>query len=222
MDEAVDVSRLTSVGASSAEFGRAARARALRARLGADLDVDQPLGRLSVADEQQVQIAAAVGTGARVLVFDEPTSSLSEGEARRLFTLIEELVADGLTVLYVSHRLPEVERLCDRVTVLRDGRVVADGRLDELLGIGDGVVVDVDGGEAAARAVAEVLVARGADVEREASRLVVGAGTALGADADAEALFDVDRDAVVDGLAGIRRLGEGAMTLEQEFLEVGS
>ncbi len=71
-----------------------------------------------------VQIAAAVGTGARILVFDEPTSSLSEPEARHLFDLIEQLKSRGVTMIYVSHRMPEVFRLCDRFSVLRDGKYV--------------------------------------------------------------------------------------------------
>src|SRR5699024_12334668 len=63
---------------------------------------------------------AAVGGGARIIVFDEPTSSLSQAEAERLFALIERLKARGVTCIYVSHRMPEIFRLCDAVTILRD------------------------------------------------------------------------------------------------------
>ncbi len=106
----------------------AARARQLLNRIGAVIDVNQPMRKLSTAQEQMVQIASAVGTGANILVFDEPTSSLSEPEAQQLFTLIEQLKSRGVTIIYVSHRMPEVFRLCDRVTVLRDGKYV--GTLD--------------------------------------------------------------------------------------------
>jgi ABC-type sugar transport system ATPase subunit len=92
--------------------------------IGASLDVRQPMRHLSTAQEQMVQIAAAVGGGARILVFDEPTSSLSQAESEHLFALIEGLKARGVTMIYVSHRLPEVFRLCDRVSVLRDGHYV--------------------------------------------------------------------------------------------------
>ena len=68
-----------------------------------------------------VQIAAAIGTGAEVLVFDEPTSSLSEREARQLFALIEELKGRGVTMIYVSHRMPEVFRLCDAISAFLAG-----------------------------------------------------------------------------------------------------
>jgi ABC-type sugar transport system ATPase subunit len=93
--------------------------------IGAALDVDAPLASLSTAQEQLVQVAAAVGTGAGLLVFDEPTSALTPAEAERLFALIGRLRSRGATILYVSHRLPEVEALADRISVLRDGRLVA-------------------------------------------------------------------------------------------------
>lgn len=97
-------------------------ARGLLARIGVDLDVGQPLRALSTAQEQLVQIAAALGAEPRIIIFDEPTSSLSQPEAERLFELIESLKARGLTIIYVSHRMPELFRLCDRISVLRDGR----------------------------------------------------------------------------------------------------
>ena len=104
------------------------RAEELLARIGVSLDVTRPMRALSTAQEQLVQIASAVGTGADVLVFDEPTSSLSEPEAQHLFELMGQLKARGVTMIYVSHRMPEVFRLCDRISVLRDGRYV--GTLD--------------------------------------------------------------------------------------------
>ena len=101
------------------------RATTMLATIGADVDVMRPVAGLSVGQQQMVQIAAAVGSGARILVFDEPTSSLSGHEAARLRELIGRLQADGVTSVYVTHRLDEVFRLCDTVTVLRDGRHVA-------------------------------------------------------------------------------------------------
>ena len=115
-----------------------ARARELLGRIGSQIDVRLPMRALSTGQEQIVQIAAAVGTGAEILIFDEPTSSLSEPEAQRLFELIEELKRRGVTIVYVSHRLPEVFRLCDRISVLRDGRYV--GTLDRSEATQDNVV----------------------------------------------------------------------------------
>lgn len=101
------------------------QARAMLAEIGADIDVDTPMDRLSTGQEQLVQIAAALGTQARIIVMDEPTSSLSVRESEHLFELLGQLKQRGITVLYVSHRLEEIFRLCDTVTVLRDGRHVA-------------------------------------------------------------------------------------------------
>ncbi len=111
-----------------------ARAAELLADIGASIDTSQAMSSLSVAEQQLVQIASAVGSGARVIVFDEPTSSLSEGEAARLYELVSRLTARGVALLYVSHRMREIFRLADHVTVLRDGEHVVTqpvGTLDE-------------------------------------------------------------------------------------------
>src|SRR6185503_19170759 len=101
------------------------QARAMLQEIEADLDVDRPIGQLSTGQEQLVQIAAALGTRAQVIVMDEPTSSLSVRESQHLFDLLAKLKKRGITVIYVSHRLEEIFKLCDAVTVLRDGQHVA-------------------------------------------------------------------------------------------------
>ncbi len=101
------------------------RALAMLATIGADIDPDAIIGTLSTGHEQLVQIAAAVGTGAKVIVMDEPTSSLSAAETAELFKLVRELKSRGITLIYVSHRLEELFALCDNITVLRDGKHVA-------------------------------------------------------------------------------------------------
>lgn len=93
--------------------------------LGADLDPTTPVERLSIAQRQLVQIARALATDHRVVIFDEPTASLTPVEAEALFRVIANLKARGIAVLYISHRLPEVKAIADVVTVLRDGRLVA-------------------------------------------------------------------------------------------------
>jgi ribose transport system ATP-binding protein len=93
-------------------------------RLGADFHPDTPLAELSLAQMQLVEIAKALSMKARVVIMDEPTSSLTLSETERLLRVIGELKAGGVGVIFVSHRLHEVERCCDRVVVLRDGRVV--------------------------------------------------------------------------------------------------
>ena len=105
--------------------GMTSQAREMLAVTGADIDVHQIVRELTIGQQQVVQIAAAIGRGARVIVFDEPTSSLSQHEADRLYDLIVRLREQGVTAIYVSHRMDEIFRLCDAVTVLRDGRHVA-------------------------------------------------------------------------------------------------
>jgi ABC-type sugar transport system ATPase subunit len=99
---------------------------------GAGLDVARRLGELPIAQQQVVQIAVAVGGGARIIVFDEPTSSLSQIEAERLYELIAQLKSRGVTCIYVTHRMAEVYRLCDTISVLRDGRHIATRTAAEL------------------------------------------------------------------------------------------
>jgi len=108
------------------------RATALLAEIGTTLDVTRPLSALNLAQQQMVQIAAAVGGGARIIVFDEPTSSLSQAEADRLYDLIGRLKQRKVTCIYVSHRMPEIFLLCDTVSVLRDGRHVGTRSVTDL------------------------------------------------------------------------------------------
>jgi ribose transport system ATP-binding protein len=99
------------------------------AQLGrSDIPLDAPAGRLSVAGQQLVEIARALALGCKVLVLDEPTSSLAQADVQHLFRLVRRLREQGCSVIYISHFLEEVKELSDRYTVLRDGRSVATGR----------------------------------------------------------------------------------------------
>ncbi|RMF38624.1 MAG: sugar ABC transporter ATP-binding protein [Planctomycetota bacterium] len=90
--------------------------------VGLDISPDTLVSDLTIAQQQMVEIAKALSVDARVLIMDEPTSSLSQREAEALFQVIDKLRAEGVAVIYISHRLGEVQRLADEVTVLRDGR----------------------------------------------------------------------------------------------------
>ena len=105
------------------------QARAMLAEIETDIDVDLPIHRLSTGQEQLIQIAAALGTQARIIVMDEPTSSLSLQESENLFLLLAKLKRRGITIIYVSHRMEEIFRLCDDISVLRDGRHVATEKI---------------------------------------------------------------------------------------------
>jgi len=99
-------------------------AAALLQRLGEDIEPTTKLARLPIGQRQMVEIAKALSRGAKVIAFDEPTSSLSVREIERLFAVIRELRTQGCVILYVTHRMEEVFALCDACTVLRDGRHV--------------------------------------------------------------------------------------------------
>ncbi len=94
------------------------------ARLGVQVDVRQPLSTLNLALQQMVAIARAISTNARLVIMDEPTSSLDEQEVAVLFDVIRGLKQDGISVIYISHRLDELFEICDSVTVMRDGRTI--------------------------------------------------------------------------------------------------
>jgi monosaccharide-transporting ATPase len=99
---------------------------------GIDVDVRSPLRSVGLGAQQMIALARAVSVDARVVVMDEPTSSLEPREVDTLFEVIGRLRARGISLIYVSHRLDELYRICDGVTVLRDGRVVHQGPLAEL------------------------------------------------------------------------------------------
>ena len=102
------------------------RAQEILDRLGEDIDPDARVRTLSIGKRQMIEIGKALVRDARIIAFDEPTSSLSARETRTLMRIIGDLRAEGRAILYVSHRMEEVFEISDRVTVLRDGRHVAD------------------------------------------------------------------------------------------------
>jgi ABC-type sugar transport system ATPase subunit len=103
------------------------RTRTILTSLGVELDVDTPARLLSSANAQMVEIARALLRAATVVLMDEPTAALTSREADRLFTIIKELTARGVSVVYISHRLEEISRIADRVSIMRDGRCVHSG-----------------------------------------------------------------------------------------------
>ncbi|HET7095563.1 MAG TPA: sugar ABC transporter ATP-binding protein, partial [Thermomicrobiales bacterium] len=118
--------REPSLGAGLIDWPRLYRdARALLARLHVRLDVRMPARRLSTAQKQMVEIARALSWKPRLLILDEPTSSLTQAEIGELFRILRALKADGVSILYISHRLDELGEIADRVSVLRDGRHIA-------------------------------------------------------------------------------------------------
>jgi ribose transport system ATP-binding protein len=108
------------------------RAAELLGELGVDIDQRRQVSRLSTASMQLVEIAKALSQEARILIMDEPTASLARSEVDALFAIIDRLKERGITIVYITHRLEEVMAVADRVTVLRDGRVVGTNATSEL------------------------------------------------------------------------------------------
>ena len=106
------------------------RARDLLARLHVPVSPDAAVDRLPLAYRQLLQVARALAFECRILALDEPTTSLTSAEADHLFRILEDLKGAGVTLIYVSHRLPEVFRVCDRITAMRDGQYVGTFRRD--------------------------------------------------------------------------------------------
>lgn len=107
-------------------------AKALLARIGAPIDVRRRVSTLSVAEQQLVEIAKALAVSARVLIMDEPSATLSDHEMTLLYNVVRTLSREGVTILYVSHRMDEIFDLCDTCTILKDGRSVCTRKVADL------------------------------------------------------------------------------------------
>lgn len=99
--------------------------------LNIDIQPDTVIGSLTVAKQQMVEIAKALSVDAKILVMDEPTSALSDSEIKELFRIVHELKEQGKTIVYISHRLEELKHIVDRVTIMRDGRYITEGKFSD-------------------------------------------------------------------------------------------
>jgi rhamnose transport system ATP-binding protein len=111
---------------------RKQQARELLEHIGAEISPEAEIRSLSMPEQQLVEIACALGAGARIVIMDEPTASLTQKETHLLFAVVRELRKKGVGIIYISHRLEEIFQLADRVTVLRDGESIGTNRVDEM------------------------------------------------------------------------------------------
>ena len=134
----IDVAGNVFLGREPSKFGLIDRAKmradakALLERLGLPISVDTPLDKLSLAQKQMVEIAKALSLNAKVLIMDEPTSSLTLTETEQLLNIVRELRAQGVGIIYISHRLSEVTEIADRVVAMRDGQNAGDLTREEI------------------------------------------------------------------------------------------
>ncbi len=201
------------------------RATQLLDEIGLQLDVDRPMRELSTAQEQGVQIAAAVGTNARVIVFDEPTASLSARESEALFELIGRLRTRGITLIYVSHRMPEVLSLCDTISVLRDGAYVGalargEATHDKLVEMMTGRVINVGrtGGTRSPGAVRLSVRGLCSPGKFRDISFDVRAGELVGV----AGLVGAGRSEVANAIFGLDGRASGAVTVDGKPLRLGS
>jgi simple sugar transport system ATP-binding protein len=182
------------------------QARQLLLEWGFDLDVDQPADELSVEQKQVVEIARALGIGARFLILDEPTASLESHAIERLFERVRRVKASGVAILYISHHLEEVYEICDRATVLRDGKRIVTAPVAEL--DHDKLVTAMVGSELA-RSIREEIGQRGDGEGKPRLRVrSLSVQTPLGSVEDVS--FDVHVGECV-GLFGLRGSGTAAI-----------
>ena len=111
------------------------RARALVGQLGLDVDLARPVEEYPVSVRQMIEIAKALVFEARIIVMDEPTSALNDPEVERLFAIIDDLKRRGCGIIYISHRMEEIYKIADRITVLRDGEHVGTARRGRRRGV---------------------------------------------------------------------------------------
>jgi ABC-type sugar transport system ATPase subunit len=206
---------------------KASRMRAIEIQqlLGAEFSVDDPVSSLPPDQQQLVEIARALSMNARLLLLDEPTSSLTEAEVESLFTLVRSLKSRGLTTIFVSHRLSELFALADRITILRDGRTVeageiggydADRIIERMVG---SAPVPPSGSTADGAGAAPVLRVRGLSVPGHVhdATLSVGAGEAVGI----AGLTGSGRAELLDAIFGTRRPSAGEIELDSALLRHG-
>ena len=202
------------------------RAGKFLSRAGLQIAPDMPLRKLSTAQKQLVEIARALSQEARLLIMDEPTSSLTLSETERLMAVVTDLRADGVSVVYISHRLDEVERLAERVVVLRDGRNAGEltrpeinrDRMVQLMVGRDLNALYAGNAAGRGRVCLEVRGLRTARYPAHAISLSIHAGEILGL----AGLIGAGRSELVQAMFGVDSPRSGQFRLDGEPVEIHS
>ena len=173
------------------------------------------IGTMSTGQRQRVKLAQAIAHDPHLVLLDEPTDGLDPVQRDDMLALIRRIGTEfGIDILLSSHLLEEVERVCDSAVILAGGQVVASGPIDQLTGADRGLLIEVD---SRPDELATVLRGHQLEVAVDGMRVVVTRPTGTEVD-----LYDVVRDALVASGAGLRRLTDRTVSLEDVFLEVGT
>jgi rhamnose transport system ATP-binding protein len=192
---------------------RETRARELLARTGCEIRPDRLVSTLSMPEQQIVEIAKAIGAKARILILDEPTASLTEPEVEALFRIVKSLRAEGVGIIYISHRLEEIATVADRVTVLRDGQSIATRPIAE---VGRGELIRLMVGREISAIFPKREVPIG-EVVLEAGGLAARAGEILGI----AGLVGSGRTEWAEAIFGLRA-ASGEIRLRGQAVKIGS
>ncbi len=202
-----------------------ARAQAILHRLGVDIDPRERLGRLSVAQQQMVEIAKALSLNARIVIMDEPSAALGGKDLEHLFEVIKALKQEGVAVIYISHRISEVFQIADRVTVFKDGKVVGTFKVSEidrpsLVRMMIGRALSETFPRRAERMGEEVLRIEGLCVgdRLKEINLTVQAGEIVGI----SGLVGAGRTELAQAIFGTRRIDAGTVMLKGEKVTIGN
>lgn len=178
----------------------------------------RPIGTMSTGQRQRVKLAAAIAHDPALVLLDEPTDGLDPVQRDSMLELIHRIGnVYGINVMLSSHLLEEVEKVCDDVIIISEGRVLRAGSLAELSGDRTGVIVELDGGHDQVMA---ALHGAGDVVERSGSRLLVEPPATNGA-VDEHWVHDRVRNAVAEAGVGLRRMTDRTLSLEDVFLDAG-
>ena len=201
------------------------RAREIMGELGLEVEPDEIVGNLSISRQQMVEIARALSQGTKVIIFDEPTSSLTENEKDILFENIRRLQAKGVAIIYITHKMDEVFEITDRIEVLRDGKnsgglVTKEAKLDDIIQLMIGRVVDDYFHKNEAEKGKEVLKVDGLTKQGlfEDISFTVSQGEVVGL----YGLVGAGRSEVAETIFGARPLDSGTIYLNGEPIRIRS
>ena len=199
-------------------------AKALLSRLGSDIDPHATMGNLTVAEQQIVEIAKAISTGARIIIMDEPTAALSKRECEELYRITEQLRDEGCSIIFISHRFEDMYRLASRVTVFRDAQYIGTWDVD---GISNELLISKMVGREISQIYPKHDVTIGDEIFRVEGLSLTGYFKDVSFDVHkgeilaVTGLVGAGRTEVCQSIMGVRKLDSGKIFLEGKEIKIG-